>query len=145
MEHTPEWAYTAKLLISKHQQVQLLEAASVLLAMNEAPESSETSSPPESGSSAHSDVVSSTETSPPPQERPESKRFSSNSSVYSQSYQSSVFSNDKSGHYRQWSTDAGTSVMGDYGDEDQADLRRRWDCFLAAMEALLRPYPFLIP
>ena len=29
-EHTPEWQYTSKLLISKHQQVQLLEAASVL-------------------------------------------------------------------------------------------------------------------
>lgn len=33
-EHTPEWQFTSKLLISKHQQVQLLEAASVLLAMN---------------------------------------------------------------------------------------------------------------
>ncbi|KAK3900109.1 hypothetical protein C8A05DRAFT_45986 [Staphylotrichum tortipilum] len=33
-EHTPEWSYTSKLLISKHQQVQLLEAASVLVAMN---------------------------------------------------------------------------------------------------------------
>lgn len=35
-EHTPEWSYTSKLLISKHQQVQLLEAASVLVAMNNA-------------------------------------------------------------------------------------------------------------
>ncbi|CAK7266024.1 hypothetical protein SEPCBS119000_001814 [Sporothrix epigloea] len=33
-EHTPEWALTSKLLISKHQQVQLLEAASVLVNMN---------------------------------------------------------------------------------------------------------------
>lgn len=33
-EHTPEWSFTSKLLISKHQQVQLLEAASVLVAMN---------------------------------------------------------------------------------------------------------------
>ncbi|KAJ4292322.1 hypothetical protein N0V88_005954 [Collariella sp. IMI 366227] len=33
-EHTPQWSYTSKLLISKHQQVQLLEAASVLVAMN---------------------------------------------------------------------------------------------------------------
>lgn len=34
-EHTPEWRMTKKLLISKHQQVQLLEAASILVAMNE--------------------------------------------------------------------------------------------------------------
>ena len=33
-EHTPEWQVTSKLLISKHQQVQLLEAASVLMGMN---------------------------------------------------------------------------------------------------------------
>src|SRR5690349_9343806 len=32
-EHTPEWTYTSKLLISKHQQVQLLEAASILVSM----------------------------------------------------------------------------------------------------------------
>ncbi|RCK60892.1 hypothetical protein Cantr_08121 [Candida viswanathii] len=34
-EHTPEWNVTKKLLISKHQQVQLLEAASILVGMNE--------------------------------------------------------------------------------------------------------------
>lgn len=34
-EHTPEWNVTNKLLISKHQQVQLLEAASILVSMNE--------------------------------------------------------------------------------------------------------------
>jgi hypothetical protein len=34
-EHTPEWNMTSKLLISKHQQVQLLEAASILVSMNE--------------------------------------------------------------------------------------------------------------
>lgn len=34
-EHTAEWNYTKKLLISKHQQVQLLEAASILVSMNE--------------------------------------------------------------------------------------------------------------
>ncbi|KAI5792489.1 hypothetical protein DFH27DRAFT_485604 [Peziza echinospora] len=33
-EHTPEWSLTSKLLISKHQQVQLLEAASILVSMN---------------------------------------------------------------------------------------------------------------
>lgn len=34
-EHNPAWAVTSKLLISKHQQVQLLEAATVLVAMNQ--------------------------------------------------------------------------------------------------------------
>lgn len=34
-EHTPEWSVTSKLLISKHQQVQLLEAASILVSLNE--------------------------------------------------------------------------------------------------------------
>ncbi|KAH3676449.1 hypothetical protein WICMUC_002080 [Wickerhamomyces mucosus] len=34
-EHTPEWNVTKRLLISKHQQVQLLEAASILVSMNE--------------------------------------------------------------------------------------------------------------
>lgn len=37
-EHTPEWNMTRKLLMLKHQQVQLLEAASILVGMNE-PES----------------------------------------------------------------------------------------------------------
>ncbi|KAK6465514.1 C2H2 zinc finger domain-containing protein [Scheffersomyces coipomensis] len=34
-EHTPEWNVTKRLSISKHQQVQLLEAASILVGMNE--------------------------------------------------------------------------------------------------------------
>lgn len=33
-EHTPEWNMTKKLLLSKHQQVQLLEAALILVNMN---------------------------------------------------------------------------------------------------------------
>jgi len=48
-EHTPEWSLTSKLLISKHQQVQLLEAASVLVAMNV------DSTPPPSAKDFHSD------------------------------------------------------------------------------------------
>lgn len=40
-EHTPEWNVTSKLLISKHQQVQLLEAASILVSMNEGDEEDE--------------------------------------------------------------------------------------------------------
>ncbi|KAK9467059.1 hypothetical protein V1512DRAFT_261840 [Lipomyces arxii] len=40
-EHTPEWNMTSKLLISKHQQVQLLEAASILVSMTEEDELAE--------------------------------------------------------------------------------------------------------
>lgn len=49
-EHTPEWNMTKKLLLSKHQQVQLLEAASILVGMNDPEETDHfTSSPtPES-------------------------------------------------------------------------------------------------
>ncbi|KAG7008796.1 hypothetical protein G7Y79_00004g013800 [Physcia stellaris] len=77
-EHTPEWSYTSKLLISKHQQVQLLEAASVLVGMNQdSPDIAETTkmqdsdhssaSPAASGASdLHDDYLSSAETTPPP-------------------------------------------------------------------------------
>ncbi|KAF2101600.1 hypothetical protein NA57DRAFT_33808 [Rhizodiscina lignyota] len=147
-EHTPEWAITSKLLISKHQQVQLLEAASVLVTMNQdgTPTESDHSSasPAASGSTdPREDGMSSADTTPPPDanapystSRPDftsTKRFSSNSSAYSQSYQS-VFSDSASAgrpyvsHYRQWSTDgrpttSGTSVTGSYrDDDDHADL-----------------------
>ncbi|KAF1829937.1 hypothetical protein BDW02DRAFT_508779 [Decorospora gaudefroyi] len=145
-EHTPEWQYTSKLLISKHQQVQLLEAASVLVAMNKESdgENSDRSSPPASGSSDLREELSSTETTPPPQlddhavgSYPHShfgtrsiNRYSTNSSAYSQSYQSTVFSDTGNAHLRQWSnvsdrpTTSGTSVAGSYHDDgnDQADL-----------------------
>ncbi|KAK2767424.1 hypothetical protein FQN54_003580 [Arachnomyces sp. PD_36] len=76
-EHDPAWAYTSKLLISKHQQVQLLEAASVLVNMNEEPELTQdglpavesdgsSASPTASGSLEFRNGVSSTETTPPP-------------------------------------------------------------------------------
>jgi hypothetical protein len=137
-------------LISKHQQVQLLEAASVLVAMNadgtatgESDHSS--ASPAASGSSdSREDGMSSVNTTPPPDAnalftvpRPDlasAKRHSSTSSAYSQSY-SSVFSDASAptgrpyiSHYRQWSTDgrpttSGTSVTGSYpGEDEQADL-----------------------
>lgn len=141
-EHTPQWQYTSKLLISKHQQVQLLEAASVLVAMNSEGnnDSDNSSSPAASGSSdMREDGVSSTETTPPPQSEHayrDSKRLSNNSSVYSRSYQS-VFSsgsapNNDNGfsHHRQWSASsngrpltANTSIAESYrGDEDPQDL-----------------------
>ncbi|KAL9092987.1 MAG: hypothetical protein Q9165_004125 [Trypethelium subeluteriae] len=148
-EHTPEWAITSKLLISKHQQVQLLEAASVLVQMNQDGPNAEhavsehsSASPAASASSDihEDDDYSSVGTSPGPQAddvptKPTrhtlSKRDSSNSSVYSRSYQS-VFSSGSVptggfSHFRQWSTDdrpntAATSV-GSYRDDDEsADL-----------------------
>ncbi|KAL5366401.1 hypothetical protein BJX96DRAFT_169894 [Aspergillus floccosus] len=67
-EHDPAWAITSKLLISKHQQVQLLEAASVLVNMNQdGPEAdSEVSSASPDASSEVRDGLSSAETTPPP-------------------------------------------------------------------------------
>ena len=99
-EHDPAWAVTSKLLISKHQQVQLLEAASVLVNMNldSADEMFPThdsegssASPGFSGSSEFQDESSSTETTPPPTSEggypvPDRKRFSTSS--YSRSYHS---------------------------------------------------------
>lgn len=51
-EHTPEWSMTSKLLISKHQQVQLLEAASILVSINEPDEIDDEESSPSSGGAA---------------------------------------------------------------------------------------------
>lgn len=109
-EHTPEWSYTSKLLISKHQQVQLLEAASVLVGMNldsheqhkiQSDENDDSStSPTASGDSDlhEDDDYSSAETTPPPTSdnfavmdginSARIKRHSGNSSSYSRSYQS---------------------------------------------------------
>ncbi|KAK2773446.1 hypothetical protein FQN52_006512 [Onygenales sp. PD_12] len=114
-EHDPAWAYTSKLLISKHQQVQLLEAATVLVGMN--PETTDTTtttssdtapttngesdrssaSPTASGISELRDGLSSTETTPPPtgeEGRSFTKsgyhnhRFSATSANFSRSFQS---------------------------------------------------------
>ncbi|TQV99923.1 hypothetical protein V2A60_005341 [Cordyceps javanica] len=57
-EHTPEWSLTSKLLISKHQQVQLLEAASVLVAMNGPNQESEVVTPPDSAKDFNSEPES---------------------------------------------------------------------------------------
>ncbi|KAM0535614.1 hypothetical protein ACHAPP_003716 [Verticillium nonalfalfae] len=112
-EHTPEWSFTSKLLISKHQQVQLLEAASVLVAMNgpgkdssTPPESAkdfqsdpESAPSPEASASGYSDSRhSSADTTPPPQiegmtmsgsSGPFSKRYSG----FGRSYQSAPSTN----------------------------------------------------
>lgn len=113
-EHTPEWSFTSKLLISKHQQVQLLEAASVLVAMNQdgttPPDSAkdfqsdqDSASPAASGSSEQHDGISSADTTPPPQAdmfntyssgsyTGRHKRYSSGTN-YSRSYQSAPSAN----------------------------------------------------
>ncbi|PVH86839.1 hypothetical protein DL98DRAFT_582160 [Cadophora sp. DSE1049] len=113
-EHTPEWSLTSKLLISKHQQVQLLEAASVLVAMNQdgttPPDSAkdfqsdqDSASPAASGSSEQRDGTSSADTTPPPQAdmfnaystgsyTGRHKRYSSGHS-FSRSYQSAPSAN----------------------------------------------------
>lgn len=131
--------------------MQLLEAASVLVTMNndamaaaEAAKSSDSdnssASPAASGSSGlPDDDVSSAETTPPPQtERVfgHRKQYSNASSAaFSRSYQS-VFSASESvpkyqdpfQHGRKWSTSssrpvtAGTSIAESYPNEDQADL-----------------------
>ena len=109
-EHTPEWSYTSKLLISKHQQVQLLEAASVLIGMHQDPtdppdsaritdSDHSSASPAASGSSELQDEdISSAETTPPPMAEhayntqnftySRVKRHSGTSSAFSRSYQS---------------------------------------------------------
>lgn len=105
-EHDPAWQYTSKLLISKHQQVQLLEAASVLFNMNAEitspnPETSQadpsevsSGSPAYSGSSDVHEELSSVETTPPPVSEaaydvPHGKRYSAQSSNgFSRSYRS---------------------------------------------------------
>jgi hypothetical protein len=114
------------------------------MASSSAMDSDNTPSPAASGSSDPQDSeMSSIETTPPPQlddsgfnsaTRPDfgSKRFSTNSSAYSQSYQSSVFSESAPNsrpymsHHRQYSTDgrpttSGTSVNGGE-DSEHADL-----------------------
>lgn len=118
--------------------MQLLEAASVLVQMNQdgPNESDDNSSPAASGSSDMHEEPSSAETTPPPHAEGsynDSKRLSNTSSAYSRSYQS-VFSESAPGnehgfgHSRGWSQSsnrpptADTSIADSYRDEDPADL-----------------------
>jgi hypothetical protein len=106
-EHDPAWAVTSKLLISKHQQVQLLEAASVLCNMTSETSSAnhfdlesvaidpseDSSGSPGFSSSEMQDDLSSVETTPPPMSEgvypvPGHKRLSSSSNGFSRSYRS---------------------------------------------------------
>ncbi|KAJ5094563.1 hypothetical protein N7456_010424 [Penicillium angulare] len=150
-EHDPAWAVTSKLLISKHQQVQLLEAATVLVTMNqddpENPEAdSEVSSASPDASSDVRDGLSSAETTPPPMDEEEDDDFEmsgmptnwtkrpsvSNASAFSRSYQSIPSSsyNDSAplhspafSHFRQSSIDTRPSTADTrLHEDDEADL-----------------------
>ncbi|KAH8692917.1 hypothetical protein BGW36DRAFT_30296 [Talaromyces proteolyticus] len=139
-EHDPAWALTSKLLISKHQQVQLLEAATVLVAMNAENESDNSSASADASSEPH-DGISSTETTPPPMDDDDddddvadlNKRYTS--SAFSRSYQSVASSSyADSGplhspafsHFRHSSIDTRPSTAetsgGQDDDSDAADL-----------------------
>ena len=156
-EHTPEWTYTSKLLISKHQQVQLLQAASVLVGMNQDATAAEditkpsesdhsSASPAASGSSdirEEEDYLSSAETTPPPMsergamvedaDNGRSKRYSDNSSSLSRSYQSaqsfSLPAGNSLNHYHQQRRPSTSGVASADIDEDEAGL-------VAAVESL---------
>jgi hypothetical protein len=147
-EHTPEWTLTSKLLISKHQQVQLLEAASILVNLNQdgptPPNSAkdfhsdESASPAASSSSEQHDGTSSADTTPPPQADMfggngsyRHKRMSSGYSGYSRSYQSapsatsyteSVSNGSAFGHYRQQSQERQLLSSGISEDNENDDL-----------------------
>ena len=149
-EHTPEWTYTSKLLISKHQQVQLLQAASVLVGMNQdAIAVEDTTKPSESDhssasptASGSSDVreeeyyISSAETTPPPMNddyamvedayTDRSKGYSGNSSSFSRSYQSapsfSLPASNNLSHYQQQRRPSSSGVASTDTDEDEAGL-----------------------
>jgi hypothetical protein len=126
-------------LISKHQQVQLLEAASVLVAMNQEPTEGQT--PPDSakdsqseGSSEQHDGTSSADTTPPPPAdmfhtySSRHKRYSSGQN-FSRSYQSAPSTNPLNGgsypsvsgfgHYRQPSHDRRPLSGGSRNQEDE--------------------------
>ena len=169
-EHTPEWSYTSKLLISKHQQVQLLEAASVLVGMNQdEPVEAEnakvtdsdhsSASPAASGSSdiREDDDYSSAETTPPPMSEQygsvdgmdpgRRKRHSGTSSSFSRSYQSapsfSLPPGSAFGHYNQQRRPSTSGFASTAEDDDEAGL-------VAAVETLCtfgtpRKGPVLLP
>lgn len=156
-EHTPEWILTSKLLISKHQQVQLLQAASVLVGMNhETTAAEDTTKPSESdhssaspAASGSSDVreeeyyISSAETTPPPMnehyamvedaDSSRSKRHSGNSSSFSRSYQSapsfSLPAGSNLSQYHQQRRPSSSGVASAEVDEEEAGL-------VAAVESL---------
>ncbi|MCJ1274392.1 hypothetical protein MMC21_002188 [Puttea exsequens] len=146
-EHTPEWSYTSKLLISKHQQVQLLEAASVLVGMNQEASTEQegsnsdyysSASPAASGSSdvrEEEGGYSSAETTPPPMsehsalfpgmESGRTKRYSGNSSSFSRSYQSAPSSSFPAGSaFSQYQSQRrpSTSGIAAPADEEEAGL-----------------------
>ena len=147
-EHDPAWAVTSKLLISKHQQVQLLEAAAALVNMNQnalsgdVPESEASSVSPDASSELHGGL-SSAETTPPPVDdrdndfamsdnMQDTKRFSVSeaSTGYAHSYQSGPSSSFMAtnspafSHFRHSSIDARPSTTSEtkLPDDIEAEL-----------------------
>ena len=148
-EHTPEWSLTSKLLISKHQQVQLLEAASVLVGMNpnegvttppdstrDVPSEPESMSPAASGYSDQGERHSSADTTPPPTSEifnfggmPYRNKRLSSGSGFARSYQSapsmppdSVPSMSGIGHLRTPSNDRPVSSGNNATGQEDRDL-----------------------
>lgn len=146
-EHTPQWQYTSKLLISKHQQVQLLEAASVLISMNHGGTGINDSDLPSPAASRLSDLrgdelsddgLNSIETAPTSQSQhaysnPNFKRYSNPSSPYSPSCQSALSepapsASSFSSRYRRQSSSsiqpatAKTSNAEAYSEDGEAEL-----------------------
>ena len=147
-EHHEAWSYTSKLLISKHQQVQLLEAAQVLIGMNQDGEAvadiakttdsdNSSASPAASGSSEirDDDDYSSAETTPPPMSEhyhvpdgfntARGKRYSGNSSSFCRSYQSAPSSSLPAGsafnHYHSQRRPSSSGIAAP-ADEEEAGL-----------------------
>lgn len=144
-EHTPEWGLTSKLLISKHQQVQLLEAATVLVKMTGEKSDGE-ATPPESTKDSPSDVESaaspdlyayseqgdrqsSADTTPPPMAEGLGFRNQRHSSIgnYSRSYQSahsggSFLQGNGFGHSRNPSDPRPTSSGVNNTNQEDMDL-----------------------
>ncbi|KAL9016192.1 MAG: hypothetical protein Q9185_006465 [Variospora sp. 1 TL-2023] len=137
-EHRPEWSYTSKLLISKHQQVQLLEAASVLVGMNQdgstlsdavkTIESDHSSVSPDMSASSElqDDDISSAETTPPPINDPADFQDRSYQSAPSSSFLAGSVSSSSYGQQyhgqRRPSTSGLSAVYHGAVDEDEAGL-----------------------
>lgn len=142
-EHTPQWQYTSKLQISKHQQVELLEAASVLISMNQCGTGSDGSDLPSPATSRLFDVrdedlsdhgLSSVETAPTSQSKhaysdPNINRYRNSSRAYSPSFQStfsepSSCASGFSSRYRRQSSSSirPANAAEAYSEEDATDL-----------------------
>lgn len=135
-EHTAEWSLTSKLLISKHQQVQLLEAAQVLVNMNNDPkdgssvsesaiqESESSDSAAQSGMSDIHDDDASSRTSTPSQHDEKAGHYARSYQSTSGSIGPSSMPNDASDlyYYRQTAHHRRPSIASSYPESEDPDL-----------------------